>query len=594
MITIQIGVTTKKINSTSRGFNGESVSVALKNKVSIKTPSFILNTDNLSGDIKDYNYLIWDSRYYWITNMSYINAKHVEIQANLDLLATYRDDLYNMPLYCKYTNNPGMYNNELDDIRFNPDYLHPIPAMDTTIYSKANIFSSKSDLWEDTGSGCIVMNTQSIIGTFSYLLSAQQWANWMDGMHQAGTSVVQLIAGFFGYESWTQCINSCIWYPIKYQKMLDYFSGGTNPKLTATKLYIGGVACDGVWGPDVDCYKFNWLSTINFKGALSIPRLADAPYFMWYNRWCTYQLATPFSTQDINADFCAVGHNYIPYSTMWDPSNGQINLKFTYDGNAFDDGEQTILGCYQGNIGTDIMSLVQTMQNWEEKLMTTIDLGLIAGGAAAGGVMLGSALGSSAAGAMTQSSVSMSNIIAANENPYGNTEGMSTAGKLNALNANISVADPANSAPAPTQDVDQAKNSSISLGPGIINVMSRAIPQTHNGASGSTGQGLAGLLNTTEFGLIKMRRKQFTAVELEQSGATVQQAYDNFCAKFGYPCNQLTTIYDCCYRMSPIEWDNTSVFVQGAIIARSGYLGCNQREVNAIEQIIANGIWIEN
>lgn len=597
MIEIEIGAISKRVNSTKRTFNSRIVSVALKNKVSAKTPSFILNLDNLISpgeDILDYNYIKWGNRYYWITNISYLNSKHVEIAANLDLLATYKDSLYNIPFFCKYTNNPGLKNDELDDSRLSPDYLQPIGIDDTTVYSINNILGDPGyTLWSNLDAndqGCVVMQTQSYIGTRNYLMSLSMFNDWMTGMQQVGTAVTDLIAKLFGYQSWTQCINSCIWLPFNYEVFKSYDGW------TSSKLYIGAIACDGITGPNVDCHACNILWTKNFTGLLAIPRITDSPYFMWYNRWCTYQLMTPFGIQDINADFCAVGHNYIPFSTMLEPANGQINIKLTYDSNnSFDDATQTILGVYQGNIGVDIMNKVQMMQGWEEKIMTALDLGLIVGGAAAaGGLAAGAgALGSSGGAAtMAQKPVDMGKVISANENPWGNTSNLSQGELYNTRHTNISVPDPTNSTPAATQDIDQAKTASTSIGPAMINGFNKAA-QCHGGVSGPNGSGLSGILNTVQLGMLRLRRKQFTCAELNNLGSTNNQAYFDFCSKYGYPVNEQVSIYDCCYRMSPEAWDNTQVFVQGSAMVNSGYLGCTQAEANALEQLIANGIWIE-
>lgn len=592
MIEIEIGAISKRVNSTKRTFNSRIVSVALKNKVSAKTPSFILNKDNVISpgeDILDFNYIKWGNRYYWITNISYLNAKHVEISANLDLLATYKDSLYNIPFFCKYTNNPGLKNDELDDSRLTPDYLQPVAIDDSTVYSINNIFGDPGYLlWsrlDSTDQGCVVMQTQSYIGTRNYLMSLDMFNDWMTGMQQVGTAVTDLIAKLFGYQSWTQCINSCIWLPFNYNVFKSYDGW------TSSKLYIGAIACDGSTGPNVDCYASNVLWTKNFTGLLAIPRLSDSPYFMWYNRWCTYQLMTPFGIQDINADFCALGHNYIPFSTMLEPANGQISIKLTYDSNNnFDDSTQTILGVYQGNVGVDIMSKVQMMQGWEEKIMTAIDVGLIAGGtAAAGGLAsLSVGTGASSGAASSFSEATMKNTIANNE--LVQKGDMSTAEKLSYINDRYS--NPLSSANATGHDIDQAKTASTSIGPAMINGFNKAA-QCHGGVSGPNGSGLAGIVNTVQLGMLRLRRKQFTCAELNNQGQTNNQAYFNFCSKYGYPVNEQVSIYDCCYRMSPEDWDNTQVYVQGAAMVDSGYLGCNQMEANSLEQLIANGIWIE-
>lgn len=578
MITIEIGTMNKKVNSTKQSFSGTEVSCALKNKVSIKTPSFIINTTNIS-DIENCNYIKWitgenSARYYWITNISHLNYNIVQIDANLDLLATYKSTIFNSQALVKYCSVPEEDDDIADDARFNPDYLKPLDSFveDETLSKKANIFGDDDDLWDPTGDGVVIMQTNSIAGVANYILSLQDLETLNDGMHQVGTTFVEGIAKLFGYSSWVQCINSCIWYPINKSVLEQKFAGA----LTYTHLYVGGVSCDGTWGPNIPCYSSPVLWTETFSGYIEIPRLVDAPRFMWKQRWCSYQLETPFGFQDINSDLCYFQHSKIYFSTVFEPGNGTINIKYVYDGSqGFNDTTQTLLAACQGNIGTDCMHLVEKMQDWSDKAMTMIDAGLIAGGiAATGGIasMVGGAAASSgSAGSAAATQMAMNQSIA-------NVEGGSRVSTAETLLAHDNMQN------IKPHDVEGMKQSSKSIGPTLFNVPNIISPSLAGG-SGESGQGLSNLINTAELGLTKLRRKQFTARALRTGGGNLSENWADYCSMFGYPRNKIYTF------LSSAMGDQASAFIQG--IAYINTDNMTQNEANAIEQLIANGIWLE-
>lgn len=82
----------KKKNSTLRPTvdNGQSHNVALKEPCSIKSPVFRLNKFDV---LSNYAYVPSWGRYYWITEITYINANVIEISCISDSLATARDTI---------------------------------------------------------------------------------------------------------------------------------------------------------------------------------------------------------------------------------------------------------------------------------------------------------------------------------------------------------------------------------------------------------------------------------------------------------------------------------------------------------------------
>lgn len=78
----------KKHNSTLLPNGGTSISVRLKEDTSIENPSFILSSNDFS-----INYVRAFNKYYYVTNIVSIGQGRIEIQCDLDVLATYRSNI---------------------------------------------------------------------------------------------------------------------------------------------------------------------------------------------------------------------------------------------------------------------------------------------------------------------------------------------------------------------------------------------------------------------------------------------------------------------------------------------------------------------
>lgn len=88
----------KRNNSTKRPSGGTSLTVRLKDGTSLYAPSFQLSgVDN----IYQYNYLKWDDRYYYITDIIATNGTF-EIQCDIDVLATWKDEIGSTTAFIKY------------------------------------------------------------------------------------------------------------------------------------------------------------------------------------------------------------------------------------------------------------------------------------------------------------------------------------------------------------------------------------------------------------------------------------------------------------------------------------------------------------
>lgn len=88
----------KRRNSTKQPSNGVTITVNLKEGTSYYNPSFLLNTNPVQ-----YNYLSWDNRYYYITNIENTRNGIYRLSCELDVLATYKGDIQNTTAFVLYS-----------------------------------------------------------------------------------------------------------------------------------------------------------------------------------------------------------------------------------------------------------------------------------------------------------------------------------------------------------------------------------------------------------------------------------------------------------------------------------------------------------
>lgn len=108
----------KRRNSTKQPSNGTNITVNLKEGTSYFNPSFILN-HNPTG----FNYLSWDNRYYYITNIENTRNGIYTISCELDALATYKSDILGTTAFVLYSSSN--YDVGIPDTRLStkPNYI---------------------------------------------------------------------------------------------------------------------------------------------------------------------------------------------------------------------------------------------------------------------------------------------------------------------------------------------------------------------------------------------------------------------------------------------------------------------------------------
>lgn len=111
MPTVNFGTFTKRKNSTKRPTSelSDVRDVKLKQSTSYDNPTFII-----TGDVSSYNYCSWNGCYYFVTDIRSMHNGLTEIDAEIDVLATYKTNILNTVAYVAYD---SVANTELVDNR---------------------------------------------------------------------------------------------------------------------------------------------------------------------------------------------------------------------------------------------------------------------------------------------------------------------------------------------------------------------------------------------------------------------------------------------------------------------------------------------
>ena len=100
--TIYAGKIAKRRNSTLQPTLNDTYNVLLKSPTSLHTPTF-----TISAATFDYNYLKWDDRYYFVTDVVSKNNSLWEVSAVCDVLATFKADILASTQFVSYSSVSG-------------------------------------------------------------------------------------------------------------------------------------------------------------------------------------------------------------------------------------------------------------------------------------------------------------------------------------------------------------------------------------------------------------------------------------------------------------------------------------------------------
>ena len=158
--TIYAGKVSKRRNSTLQPSLSTSFDVLLKTPTSLHSPTF-----TISASAFDYNYLKWDDRYYFVTDIVARNNNLWDVSAVIDVLATYKSEILATTAYVLYD---SIANTELIDNR--------LPMKTTKSVSAA---TATCPLVPD--SGCYILSLTGSNGTTGvYKVDSGQLSDLID------------------------------------------------------------------------------------------------------------------------------------------------------------------------------------------------------------------------------------------------------------------------------------------------------------------------------------------------------------------------------------------------------------------------------
>lgn len=219
--TIYAGKVNKRRNSTLQPTLNTSFDVLLKTPTSLHTPTFTINASAF-----DFNYLKWDDRYYFVTDIVARNNNLWDVSAVIDVLATYKADILASTQYVSYSSEQG--NAWLADTR--------IPVLKSTTVSRSTTTPS---FLSNTGSyvlsvvgrnGCASYRLAGIAALITLISGLQSWTddarraieNFLVNVNPNSTEEAIIAlgrglndTGFLGnrYENAVNAIRECRWLP---------------------------------------------------------------------------------------------------------------------------------------------------------------------------------------------------------------------------------------------------------------------------------------------------------------------------------------------------------------------------------------------
>ena len=285
MATVSFGTFSKRKNSTKQPVSlSDQRTVALKENCSQDRPVFICTGNNF-----DYNYCMWEGKYYFIEETISLRNNEIEIRCVMDPLATYKSEIMASTQYVSYSSqsgdawladdriplkastavsaatgatgilsNIGCYILTVTGVNSVTSYMYQSQSVLASIFEdlatwrdqltqttqqiahsyQGNSSSTSSDAGsassdDNEGIGVSISNTIANFGNAiaSTIISACKAIS--DSLKTISDSIVQ--SGFIGtaYENAMECVRSCIWVPFDYSQMQPGSAGsmtiGTYP-----------------------------------------------------------------------------------------------------------------------------------------------------------------------------------------------------------------------------------------------------------------------------------------------------------------------------------------------------------------------------
>lgn len=529
MPTVNIGLTSKRINSTSQIFSGgASLSCKLKEPCSMHSPVFIVQGLSKSTF---YNYCSFEGRYYWVDDIVYLTNNIQEVHCRLDPLATYKDAIKDSYAWVKYA-DAGHWNKKIDDIRMQPE----IQATSSTPTIK-----SLFDLPFDPVDGSVLMRVMEAgpagnQGVATYAMSYATFEaclvdlrGFMDGLTQGmGNTIADLgqvlgtiWASIGGQGSWRDNILSCVYMPLPISVYSDLAPN-------AGGMFLGAIPTTGTM------YRFSSPFYIKkHSGSLTIPWASDAQTYEFLKnpRWTAFQIQAPGGFQDVDPTDLKDQQSCGFFSAI-NLMSGDWSCKITEG--YIDSGE--IIAAFSGNVAQDILGQVGSAASYSQAFGNGVSTVVRA---ALGDVTVATQIGEAKSSGTVLSESPAGNTTLKefnNTTPVYHTEGSGISGAF--------------------------VPSGISVGSASGNIGGGGTNMFLNSGSGGTSPGS-----------LVFKNIQYKPADLNN--------YTAYCDRYGYPCNAYLQI------------GSVSGYIQCVGATVSAATGATEGDKSTINSYLNSGIYIE-
>lgn len=237
---IYCGKIAKKRNSTAQPTLVAYYDVTLKTPTSLHTPTF-----TISANTFDYNYLQWDDRYYFVTDVVAVRSGFWEVSGVCDVLATFKDDILASTQFVSYSSHKSSI--------WLPDTRVPLLKETQSARSTASLASILN------ANGFYVLAATGMDGCRLYMCNESHLTNLLQNVNSwvlqtvseidvgsydfstvenaiASLSEIMCNSDLLGnaYQQAPQCIRSCIWVPFS---ILPFVNGAPSA------FYLGRYDC---------------------------------------------------------------------------------------------------------------------------------------------------------------------------------------------------------------------------------------------------------------------------------------------------------------------------------------------------------------
>ena len=549
--TINLGKTSKRINSTSQTFDTKITltDVYLKTPCDAEHPVFQLTyssvvTQSLAS-VANLNYLQWGSWYYWIDNRIYLDNDILELHCHLDPLATYKSaikDSYGLVIY----GDSAHHNTYCDDIRFYPEKLNGHQSGSKSIFNVSPskegcivmTFTQTSTLdWMDpthtqisgTGLHTAIMSTSAFQNCIGDLTDFDCLTGWTgDGAFEIVQAFQRMIQSTGG-GSLLDNIQRCVWLPLDFAELKTAI--GSSNYTSRTGLMLGGVLSPNTsWIETANTFVLNREADLGIAiNDLTNNSSSQPNPFLKNDRWMSMQITTPGGYSNIPTE-CFKDSNYLYLRSSLCINDGSFTVKVSREtaGSPAVETYNDTLASFSGCIGVNVKGSIYGGPTTSSKIADTgaaivtgalaMGLGTVAGG------YIGSMEGGAAVGGMMERSGMMMGAKTISSGIQGNMPG-----------SNMNITAP----------------------------------------SGSFGGSVTSLFISKTPASLTYYAECWAPKDLDN--------YASYCAKYGYPCNQYLQLTNLA----------AGSYCQCAGFSVQGAAGASEAALSTINSYVNAGIYLD-